>query len=163
MDRILKAFVDLIYGTNSKRKRFESQNNEKVIAADASKGIITNQNNDITRGADWIISQRAVILLTEKRVVCGKWQIPIDNISSATLVKIKSIFGGGQVLKIDTKDNESYQFGMQVNDEWINQKALNLTVENGKVKTSTFSWIIRIVAVGYLIYLLLQKLGIVVN
>jgi len=163
MDKILKAFVDLIYGTNSKRKRFESQNNEKVIAADASKGIITKQNNDITRGADWIVSQRAVILLTEKRVVCGKWQIPIDKISNATLVKIKSLLGSGQVLKIDTKDNESYQFGMQVNDEWINQKALNVTVENGKVKTSTFSWIIRIVAVGYLIYLLLQKLGIVVN
>lgn len=160
MDKILKALVDLIYGTSSKRKRFESQNNENVIASDASKGIITKQNKDITRGADWIVSQRAVILLTEKQIVCGKWQIPIDNISNATLVKIKSLFGGGQVLKIDTKDNESYQFGMQVNDEWINQNILNLTVENGKIKTSPFSWIIRIVAVGYLIYLLLQKLGI---
>lgn len=161
MDKILKALVDLIYGTNSKRKRFESQNNESVIAADASKGIITKQNDNITRGADWFVSQRAVILLTEKQIVCGKWQISIDNITNATLVKIKSLFGGGQVLKIDTKDNESYQFGMQVNDEWINQNTLNLTVENGKVKTSPFSWIIRIVAVGYLIYLLLQKLGFV--
>lgn len=161
MDKILKALVDLIYGTNSKRKRFESQNNESVIAADASKGIITKQNDNITRGADWIVSQRAVILLTEKQIVCGKWQIPIENITNATLVKIKSLFGGGQVLKIDTNDNENYQFGMQVNDEWINQNTLNLTVENGKVKTSPFSWIIRIVAVGYLIYLLLQKLGFV--
>ena len=163
MDKILKAFVDLIYGTNSKRKKFESQNNENVLAADASKGIITKQNNDITRGADWIVSQRAVILLTERQVVCGKWQIPIDNISNATLVRIKSLFGGGQVLKIDTKDNESYQFGMQVNDEWIKQNTLILTVENGKVKTSTFSWIIRIAAVGCLIYLLLQKFGIIAN
>jgi len=161
MDKILKALVDLIYGTNSKRKRFESQNNESVIAADASKGIITKRNDNITRGADWIVSQRAVILLTDKQIVFGKWQIPIDNITTATLVKIKTLFGGGQVLKIDTKDNESYQFGMQVNDEWINQNTLNLTVENGKVKTSPFSWIIRIVAVGYLIYLLLQKLGFV--
>ena len=163
MDKILKALVDLIYRTNSKRKRFESQNNENVLVADASKGIITKQNNEITRGADWIVSQRSVILLTDKQIVCGKWQIPIDNISNATLVKIKSLLGGGQVLKIDTNDNESYQFGMQVNDEWINQNVLNLTVENGKVKTSTFSWIIRIVAVGYLIYLLLQKLGILAN
>lgn len=163
MDKILKALVDLIYGTNSKRKRFESQNNVSVIAADASKGIITKQNNDITRGTDWIVSQRAVILLTEKQIVCGKWQIPIDNISSATLVKIKSLLGGGQVLKIDTKDNKSYQFGMQANDEWTNQNSLNLTVENGKVKTSTFSWIIRIAVVGYLIYILLQKFGIIVN
>lgn len=163
MDKVLKAFVDLIYGTNSTRKRFGSQNKERVIAADASKGIITKQNNDITRGADWIVSQRAVILLTEKQIVCGKWQIPIDNISKATLVKIKSLLGGGQVLKIDTKNNESYQFGMQANDEWINQNILELTVENGKVKTSTFSWIIRIVAGGYLIYLLLQKLGIIAN
>lgn len=163
MDKILKAFVDLIYGTSSKRKRFESQNNERVIAADASKGIITQQNNDITRGADWIVSQRAVILLTDKQIICGKWKIPIDNISKATLVKIKSLLGGVQVLKIDTKNNESYQFGMQANDEWINQNILELTVENGKVKTSTFSWIIRIVAIGYLIYLILQKLGLIEN
>lgn len=163
MDKILKALVDLIYRTNSKRKRFEDQYNETVLAADASKGIITKQNDDITRGVDWILSQRAVIFLTEKQIVCGKWKIPIENISNSTLVKINSIFGGGQVLKIDTKDNESYQFGMQANKEWTNQKVLNLTVENGIIKTSTFSWVIRIVALGYLIYLLLQRLGIVAN
>ena len=88
--------VDLIYGI------YDTQNNENVLAADASKGIITKQNNDITRGADWIVSQRAVILLTERQIVCGKWQIPIDNISNATLVIIKSLFGGGQVLKVQT-------------------------------------------------------------
>lgn len=162
MDKILKAFVDLIYGTNSKRKKFESQNNEHVIAADASKGIITKQNSDIKRGTDWIVSQRSVIFLTERQIVCGKWQIPIDNISNASLIKIKSLFGRGQVLNIDTKDNQSYQFGMQTNDEWINQNTLDLTVEDGEVKTSAFSWIIRIVAVGYFVYILLQKFGIVV-
>ena len=103
MDKIIKAFVDLIYGANSKRKRFESQNNEIVISSDASKGIFTKQNNNITRATDWIVSQRAVILLTEKQIVSGKWQIPIDNISYATLVKINSLLGGRQVLKIETK------------------------------------------------------------
>jgi len=163
MDKILKALVDLIYRTNSIRKRFESHYNEHVLVADASKGIVSRQNKEITRGANWVVSQRAVILLTEKQIVCGKWKIPIDNISNATLVNVKSLFGGGQVLKIDTKENESYQFGMQVNDEWIIQKVLKLNVENGKIKTSTFSWIIRIVAIGYLLYLILQTLGMIAN
>lgn len=161
MSTTLKTFVDLIYGTDSKRRSYESLNNETVFAADAAKGIITKQNKDIIRGTDWIVSQRALILLTEKQIVCGKWEIPIDRISNATLVKIKSLFGGGQVLMIDTKENERFQFGMQLNDEWVNQKLFDLTVENRKVKTSAFSWVIRLVAIGFLAYWLLQKTGII--
>jgi hypothetical protein len=163
MDKFFKLLVDFFFRTNAKRKKFETLENEKVLAADGSKGIMTKENKEITRGADWIISQRAVIFLTNKRIVCGKWNIPIEKISRATLVKIKSIFGGGQVLKIDTIDNESYQFGMQNNNEWINQNVLNITVEDGNVKTSLFSWLLRIIVFGYLIYWLLQEFGVIVN
>ncbi|MFV0590607.1 MAG: hypothetical protein ACK5M7_04425 [Draconibacterium sp.] len=163
MDKFLKLLVDWVYRTNSKRKNFEAQHNEKVLAADASKGITTKQNDSIDRGAAWMVSQRAIIMLTNKRIICGKWDIPVEKISKASLVKIKSLFGGGQVLKIDTFDNESYQFGMQVNDEWINQTALQLTVENGKVKIFTLSTVVWILALGYLLYLLLQDMGVFAN
>ena len=161
MNKLLKLFVDFIYRTSSKRKKFESRTNEKVLAADASKGISTMRNADIKRGANWVASQRAVILLTNTQIVCGKWTIPLDIVSDAKLVKVKSLFGGGQILKIDTINNESYQFGMQINDEWINQTALKLKVEDGKIKMSAFSWIIRIIAIGYLIYWLLLKFQLV--
>lgn len=119
INQLLKGLVDLIYGTGRARRKFERNSpNEKVLAADASKGIVTTTNQDIQRGLDWVTSQRAVVMLTEKKLVCGKWIIPLDNISTAQLLKINSLFGGGQVLKVQTMDDKNYQFGMQINPEW---------------------------------------------
>lgn len=147
-----------MYGTGQVRRKFELDNpNEKVLAADASKGIVTTTNQDIQRGLDWVTSQRAVVLLTDKKLVCGNWIIPLDTISKAQLLKINSLFGSGQVLKIQTTDYKNYQFGMQLNHEWISQQQLPLTLEKGHVKHSAFSIIVRLIAVGYLIYWIYER------
>jgi len=128
---MLKRLADFVYRTGQVRRKFELDNpNEKVLAADASKGIVTAANQDIQRGLEWATSQRAIVLLTNKKVICGKWTIPLDTIFDAKLFKINSIFGGGQVLKIQTEDGKNYQFGMQLNPEWTNQQVLPLTLEN---------------------------------
>jgi hypothetical protein len=158
INQILKGIVDLFYGTGRVKRKFELSNpDEKVLALDASKGILTTGNQEIQRGLDWVTSQRAVVLLTDKRIICGKWTIPLDTISTAELVKINSIFGSGQVLKIHTKDDRNYQFGMQVNPEWIKQQALPLTLERGQVKHSVFSVAARLIVVGYVIYWLYER------
>jgi hypothetical protein len=158
INQIIKGLVNLIYGTRRARRKFERENpNEKVLAADASKGIVTTSNQDIQRGLNWVSSQRAVILLTEKKLVCGKWTIPLEDISKAQLLKINSLFGGGQVLKVQTAEGKNYQFGMQLNPEWDNQQHLPLTIEKGQVKYSAFSIIIRLIAIGYLIYLIYER------
>ncbi len=158
VNKLLKGFVDLIYGTGRVRRRFELDNpNEKVLASDASKGIVTTTNQDIQRGLDWVTSQRAVVLLTDKKIVCGKWTIPLDTISTAQLLKINSLFGGGQILKIRTMDDRNYQFGMQLNPEWTSQQILSLTLEKGQVKHSAYSIIVRLVVVGYIIYWLYER------
>ncbi|WP_437921922.1 hypothetical protein [Sphingobacterium sp. LRF_L2] len=158
INQLLKGLVDLIYGTGRVRRKFELNNpNEKVLAADASKDIVTTTNQDIQRGLDWVTSQRAVILLTDKKLVCGKWIIPIDTISTAQLLEINSLFGGGQVLKIQTTDDKNYQFGMQFNTEWTSQQQLPLTLEHGQVKHSAFSIIVRLIVVGYLIYWIYER------
>jgi hypothetical protein len=158
IDKLLKGLVDLIYGTGRLRQKFELDNpDEKVFAADASKGIVTATNQNIQRGLDWATSQRAVVLLTDKKIVCGKWTIPLDTISTAQLLKINSLFGGGQVLKVQTTDNKNYQFGMQLNPEWTNQQLLPLTLEKGQVKHSAFSLLVRLIVVGYIIYWLYNK------
>ena len=149
----MKGLVDLVYMTGRARRKFELDNpNEKVLAADASKGIVTEKNQDIQRGLDWVTSQRAVVLLTDKKIICGKWTIPLSTISAVQLLKINSLFGSGQVLKIQTEDGRNYQFGMQFNPEWTNQQILSLALEKGKVKYSLFSIIARLIVVGYLIY-----------
>ncbi len=155
---LLKGLVDLIYGTTRVRRKFEiDYPNEKVLVSDASKGIMTDSNQQIKNGLDWVTSQRAVLLLTEKRIVCGKWSIPIETISSANMKNVISLFGSGQVLKIETKDNKNYQFGMQLNSEWMNQKRLPLIIEKGELSSSNFSVIIRILVIGYLIYWIFER------
>ena len=150
----MKGFVDFVYMTERARKKFELGNlNEKVLAADASKGIKTEKNQDIQHGLDWVTSQRAVILLTNKRIICGKWTIPIDSISAAQLLQM----GSGQVLKIQTADGNNYQFGMQINLEWTTQQVLPLTIEKGQAKYSLFSILIRLLLVGYIIYWLYNR------
>ena len=76
----------------------------------------------------------------------------LDDIESAQLIKINSLFGGGQVLKIQTKDDRYYQFGMQINPDWTLQTALVLLVEKGQLKYSTFSIVVRLLLIGYLLY-----------
>ena len=93
INQILKGIVDLFYGTGRVKRKFELINpDEKVLASDASKGILTTGNQEIQRGLDWVTSQRAVVLLTDKKIICGKWTIPLDTVSTAELIKINSIF-----------------------------------------------------------------------
>lgn len=160
INKLMKGLVDLLYGVKRVQKQFESNNpSETIYVANGSKGIMTSGNQDIKRGIDWIASQRAVILLTNKRIICGKWSIPLDNISEVKLLKVNSLLGAGQILKVSTKDNDNYQFGMQVNPEWIHQKILPLTVEKGKIKYSIFSIALRLFLVVYFIYWLIEKFG----
>jgi len=154
----MKSLVDLIYGTSRKKKKYKSSNeNDKVFASGASKGIITNGNVDITKGTNWVNSQRAIILLTKSRIICGKWIIPIEEIESSELLKISSLLGDGMVLKIQTKDHINYQFGMQFNPECTEQQILPLNLVKSKIKYSPFSIIVRLVALGYLIFWIYNK------
>jgi hypothetical protein len=130
---------------------------ETVIAADASKGIITSSDKQVERGLDWVTSQRAVVILTDKKLVCGQWTIPLNEISSTKLIRVNSLFGNGQVLSVQTSDKKTFQFGMQVNSEWTNQQVLQLTIENGKIKNSPFSIVLRLFLIGYLIYIIYER------
>lgn len=158
INRLLKGIVDLVFAVGLVKSKFLNDHPaERILAADGAKGIITKGDQEIERGIDWVDSQRAVILLTHKRIRCGTWDIPLTNIEAARLLKISSLYGPGLVLKVKTRDNQHYQFGMQFNPEWTTQTALPLTLEQGTVKTSTFSLIIRLLGVGSVIYWLLNR------
>jgi hypothetical protein len=157
---ILKRMMDFIYGTARVRRKYLAEHpDETVLAADASKGIMTKGDKDIRRGAGWVTSQRAVILLSDKRIKCGQWDIPLDHITSSELIKINTTFGPGQVLKLSTKDQHHFQFGMQMNSEWTEQTVLPLTLAEGKLKYSLFSIAVRLFLLGYLIYWIIETLA----
>src|SRR5262245_52038240 len=99
INRLLKTLVDLFYGVGLAKANYLKANpTDNILAADASKGITTKGDKEIERGLDWVTSQRAVILLTDKKIKCGQWDIPLANIESAQLLKINSLFGPSQVL-----------------------------------------------------------------
>lgn len=153
INQLLNRISEFIYGTARVRRKFEQENpNEKVWVANASKSIQTAQDQEIQRGLDWVLAQRAVILLTDKRIVCGKWNIPLDTITSARLLKFDSLSGGTQALKIQTSDQKNYFFGMQSNTEWTLQQRLPLIPEKAQLKFSKFSIIIKFIAMAYLVY-----------
>ena len=155
---IAKQITDFIYGTQRVRRRYEAQNpDERVVAADASKGTRGGEDTVVRRGLNWVASQRAVILLTDKRIVCGKWDIPLDTIIGAQLLRVKTLLGSAHVLKIATNEQSFFQFGMQRNDEWDDQEVLPLTVSQGRLRYSPFSLVVRIALIGYLVYRLILR------
>lgn len=160
MNEFMKQLVDLIYGTKNARNVYQSKNpSEIVLAANGAKGIITINNQNIERGLNWAISKRAVIILTNSTVIFGKWTILLDNIQSAQLLQISSILGNGLVLKIQTKDNKHYQFGMQMNHEWLKQKVLPLKLEKAVISNSLFSIVLRIFIICYLAFVLYRLIN----
>ncbi len=162
INKLLKGLVDLIYGVGRVKTNYSKNNPAEIIlAADGAKGIITKEDKGIERGLEWVTSQRAVVLLTDKKIISGQWNIPLENIEAAQLLKINSLFGPGQVLKLQTKDNKHYQFGMQFNPEWTSQTVLPLTLEHGEIKTSAFALIVRLIAIGYIIYWLLERFEVI--
>lgn len=158
INKMMKGLMDRIYGTGQVRKNYALHNpDETVLAADACKGIVTETNQGIQRGLDWVTSQRAVILLTDKNIICGKWVIPLNAVAAAQLVQIKTLSGSGQVLKLQTEDGTGYQFGMQANPEWTSQQTLPLTPQKGQVTYSLYSIVVRLLAVGLLLHWLYTR------
>lgn len=153
INQLLKSLVDFIYGTKKIEQKFKSEHpDETVLASDASKGISSNQDKAVKGGTDWVTAQRAVILLTDKRIVCGKWNIPLDTITNAHLIEYSSLFSNGQVLKVQTENGKYYQFGLQKNPEWTNQSALPLSLEKGHSINAVFRALFWLLILGYLVY-----------
>lgn len=156
LNTLFKGIVDFLYMVRLAKSKFRKQNpDEAILAADGAKAICTNAEVGVERRLEWAASRRSVVMLTDKRIKCGNWNIPLDEITSATVVQFLSFFGQGQVVKIETVHGKHYQFGMQRNQEWTNQNVLPVTIENVGILTSS-GILIRLAAVGYLLYLALK-------
>jgi len=155
---VIGKIVNFIYGTNRVVLKFKEANpDEKVIAANGVKAIKSEPKTEVDTGAHWIVSKRAVAILTDKRIKCGNWSIPLKEITSSELVNLNGLISKGQLLNVSTANNEGYQFGMQLNKDWTKSEDLKLTYIDKEIKTSTFSWLIRIGLIVYLGYQVYEK------
>lgn len=155
---IINNIINIIYGTSRAVNKFQlAHPDEQVIAASGVKGVKSSPKSEVETGAKWIVSRRAVAILTDKRIKCGDWDIPLSSINSAELINLRSLISRGQLLNFATKDNVGYQLGMQPNKDWLNSDHLKLEYSDKKIKISTFSWVMRITLAIYLAYLIYER------
>jgi hypothetical protein len=147
IDRII---VNALYLVPLQVSKFRKQHpEEEVLIADGTKArkVVSNQEAKYELG--WVTARRGVLMLTSSNLRCGDWIIPISNIQEATLLSIS----GGSLLKISTKDDDHYQFGMQRNPAWENQSIFPLKVEKGALKFSKMSLVLRVLILAWMIYI----------
>lgn len=153
LTRFSNSLVNILYLVPLKKRLFKSKYpNEKIIAAAGSKGIRLNKDSTVSRGLDWLVAKRAVLILTDKRLICGSWNIDLDKIVEAKALLIGSLSGKGLVLKIATSDGHHYQFGILSSSQWIEQEVLPLKIEEGKVEYSPFSVVLRVIIIVVLLW-----------
>ena len=152
-----RLIVNIIYLVPLKVRIFSARHaGETIQAAGASKAISLSEDQQVTRGYKWIVSKRAALILSNKRLACGSWNIELSQIVEAKLIKLRSMLGTGLVLKVRTNQGKHYQFGLQYDQKWFDQKVLPMVVEDGKIMSSTSSKIFRLVVWVYITYLLFQ-------
>ena len=82
---ILKGFSDTFYGVPAKVESYTQENPTRVIlTSGATKARKFGPNEPVKyHGLGWMSSRRGTLILTDKQLVCGDWQIPISDIKEA--------------------------------------------------------------------------------
>jgi hypothetical protein len=146
LDRII---INAVYLVPARVNKFKKQHpEEEVLIADATKARKVKSNQQARYEMGWVTARRGVLMLTTKNLRCGDWVIPLSTIQEATLIHIL----GGSLLKISTTDGVHYQFGLQRNLAWENQHSFSIKVEEGALKFSKVSLILRLVALVFIAY-----------
>lgn len=153
-----RGITNAIYLTPFWVRRFQSRHpDERVIVAGATKARkMKEADAPIRYEAGWVVSKRAVVMLTNKRIVCAGWDIPLSSITRAELQRFRSLWTKACVLKVSTA-TDNYQFGLQYDPKWEQQQALELPVEDTEIGYSLYSIITRVIAVAFLIWFVINR------
>ena len=151
--RILSNFLYRAYPTITK---FKKKNPElQILAAGATKARKMDANSEPGYEMKWATAKRRVLILATDGFHCGDWFIPIDNIEEANLFQLT----GGMLLKINSKDDCFYQFGIQHDPAWEEQTVVPLQKEKFVMKFTPFSLIMRIVSLIGCVWFVYQDIN----
>jgi hypothetical protein len=146
---MIKFLMNLLYLVPLKVKRLKRKNPDiEVFAAGAAKARKIKGDHKPRYEFGWAAARRSVLILASDGLHCGNWFVPLNTISEATLIKV----AGGAVLKVSTTDEKYYQFGLQYDPAWEEQSVLPVKIERTELKYSVISLIVRLIAVGVLIW-----------
>ena len=155
ISRFLAYFANIIYfvpfWTKQYRKQFPD---EQIVISEATKAIQLHTEIPVSLGFHRLKARRRVFILTNKKITCGNWVLPIEKINDATLFDI----GNGYVLQVKINDHEFYQFGLAKNASWQTQNILDVKYEKISLKGSIFFQLIRFTVFGYVLYVFFKDL-----
>ena len=157
LETIYRIVVDTVYMTRSAIEKYGKEHpDETVIVAGGCKGRMLNNDGDVKSGIGWIFARRRNLILTDKRLSCGNWDIPFEEIIEAKLLRVNSFNAKAYILKVSTDDGKHFQFGLQYNPKWENQSQHSFKIEDSKIKMSVFSICLRIVILVWIIWYFIQ-------
>lgn len=155
---IYRLIVDTVYMTPLAIKKYRNEHpDETVIVAGGCKGRMLSNDEDVKSGIGWVFARRRNLILTDKRLTCGDWDIPSKEIREATLLRINSFFARAYILKVSTNDGKHFQFGLQYNPKWETQSQFSFSTEDSKIKMSVFSVCLRILILIWIIWYFIQQ------
>jgi len=142
---LYREITNGLYLVSSQVQQYRARNNNvPVLAAGATKARKMHQAEEVRSGAGWMMARRATLILTQEKLICGSWKIPLASIKEARLLRVKSMFAKALVLKVSA-EKDYYQFGLQYDPAWETQTALPLIIEEGKINRSPVMSLIRAV------------------
>jgi len=117
----------------------------------------TAKGDQMKYGYNWLFARRSRLKVFEDHLECGDWKIKNEEIKEATLYSIRSIlFFPGFVLMIKTEE-KTYHFGLNGGKYWKGELPFDVKREKGKLGYDKISIIIRIMIIGYLVYLVWES------
>ena len=109
-------------------------------------------------GPNWITSRRGSLKVFDDRLECGDWRVEYSEITSAVLYSFRSFFLRipGYILTVET-DAKTYHFGLNGwGDFWKGDLPFDASREEGKLRFTWFSIIVRVILFSYIAYMLWQ-------
>jgi len=153
--KFCRFLANLFLLVGRKEKKFkEDYPNDEVIASGGAKAIVSEEEQEVSRGKQWAGAKRSALILSDKRLVCGDWEINLNDVNEASIIEFKSFLSKSLILKIRTEEGKNYQFGLQYDPAWTKQEVLPLKIEESKVKFSMFSIVARLLLVIFIINLI---------
>lgn len=120
---------------------------------------VVGDGDQLRTGPKWLLARRATLKLYDDHIECGDWRIDYAEIREEVLSSFRShlLRIPGYVLAIRT-DAATFHFGLNGWAYWKGELPFPVRREKAMLRMSPFSLIVRLLAVGYLAYLVWRRL-----
>ncbi len=150
----MEAFINLIYRTGARVRAFEAKYpDDTVLVSAGCKALRTDVPIPLERSSRWVFSRRAVVIVSDRRVVCGGWEFDLSDIQQARASVFKGLLSSGQVLIIHA-GSWHYQIGTNTGEDWLDKLPFEVSRSENSLTMSPFSKILRLSLIAAAAYYL---------